>query len=121
MQEELNKVLNYILNSHSVPEKALKRTKRLKIGMFGKMNNSEVLVDTDEIIIKTFNTPTSQNVSMTLYHGSNFERNQFAVTVNKTAEMEGLSLFAERTERLFEVMICDDFIRISTDELSFDL
>ncbi len=121
MKKELETVLNYVLNSSSVPQKALKRTKRLKIGLFGKTPNSDVEIDNENVSIKIYNTSDKSNISMELFHGADFERNEFKVKVNKTLEMQELSIFAERDHRLFNIFIFKDIIKIESEDLSLEI
>lgn len=121
MNKELEAVLNYILNSNGVPKKALKRTKRMKIGLFGKTSNSEVNIDSEEVSIKVFNTNDNSNVSMELFHESTSERNEFYALVNKTSELEELSLFSDRNSRLFYIIVFEDKIRISSEQYLLEI
>lgn len=121
LKEELETVLDYVLNSSCVPKKALKRTKRLKIGLFGKTQNSYVEIDNEEVSIKIYNTPDQNNISMELFHSIHFERNQFKVKINKTLEMEELSLFAERDHRLFDIIVFNDKIKIESEDAVLEI
>lgn len=111
-QKELKKVLEYILKTNNVPEKALMLTKRNKVFMFGKNLASNVNAHIEEVIIDIFPNNISTKEIMKIVQTERDSENEFDITLRKTPDISRTSFFKNKEKVTFHINVTEKEIKI---------